>query len=51
MKKFRVFYWRETGDDCIDCEIDIEAVSFDAAYQKFRVMSRLTKIREITEII
>ena len=51
MKKFRVFYWRETGDDCIDCEIDIEAVSFDAAYQKFRITSPLTKIREITEII
>lgn len=50
MKKFRVFYWRETGDDCIDCEMDIEAFNFDEAYKKFREQKRLVKIREIREI-
>jgi hypothetical protein len=51
MKKFRVFYWKETGDDCIDCEIDLQAKSFDEAYKIFRDMYALVKIREITEIV
>lgn len=51
MKKFRVYYWRETGDDCIDCEIDIFAFNFDEAYLAFRNEKKLVKIREIKEVV
>jgi hypothetical protein len=50
MRKYRVYYWRETGDDCIDCEIDLMASSFDNAYKVFREAYRSVKIREITEL-
>lgn len=50
MKKYRVYYWRETGDDCIDCEIDLQAFNFDNAYKAFREEYKLVKIREIKEI-
>lgn len=50
MKKFRVFYWLETGNDCIDCEMDIEAFNFDEAYTKFRELKRLAKIEQIKQI-
>ena len=50
MKKFRVYYWRETGDDCIDCEKEIFAFSFDECYKSFRESYKLVKIREIREI-
>ena len=51
MKKFRVYYWIETGDDCIDCEIDLMASSFDEAFARFRHNNPFKKIREIKEII
>lgn len=50
MKKYRVYYWRETGDDCIDCEKIIEAYSFDVALKRFRADNPFVKIREIREI-
>ena len=50
MKKFRVYYGRETGDDCIDCEVDLQAFNFDNAYKAFRESYKLVKIREIKEI-
>jgi hypothetical protein len=50
MKKFKVFYWRETGDDCIDCEKEIEAASFDEAFERFRHNNPFVKIREICEL-
>jgi hypothetical protein len=50
MKKFRVFYWKETGNDCIDCEQDIMAYNFDEAFTKFREEKRLVKIRAIEHI-
>lgn len=51
MKKFKIYYWRETGDDCIDCEKEIEAASFDEAFERFRHNNPFVKIREIKEII
>jgi hypothetical protein len=50
MKTFRVFYWRETGNDCIDFEQDIMAYNFDEAFTKFREEKRLVKIRAIEQI-
>lgn len=50
MKKFRIYYWRETGDDCIDCEKEMLADSFDECYKAFRDNHRLVKIREIKEL-
>jgi len=50
MKKFRVFYWRETGNNCIDCEQDIMAYNFDESFTKFREEKRLVKIRAIEQI-
>lgn len=50
MKKYRVYYWRETGNDCIDCEIDILAFNFDECYKAFRESYKLVKIREIKEL-
>ncbi len=50
MRKYRVYYWRETGDDCIDCEVDLMASSFDNAYKVFREAYRSVKIREITQL-
>ncbi len=50
MKKFRIYYWKETGDDCIDCEKDVEDISFDKAYFNFREKNPFVKIREIREI-
>jgi hypothetical protein len=50
MKTFRVYYWRETGDDCIDCEMNIQAYSFDQAFEIFRGFYKLVKIRDIREI-
>jgi hypothetical protein len=50
MKKFRVYFWKETGDECIDREVEIVASNFDEAYKSFREAFRLVKIREIKEI-
>jgi hypothetical protein len=50
MQKYRVYYWRETGDDCIDCELDILAFSFDECYKAFKEKYRSVKIREITQL-
>jgi hypothetical protein len=50
MNKYRVYFWKETGDDCIDREVEIYASNFDEAYKAFREAFRLVKIREIKEI-
>jgi hypothetical protein len=50
MKKFRVYYWKHTNDDCIDCEKIIEAASFDEAFAIFKLFNPFVKIREIKEI-
>jgi len=47
MKTFRVYYWRETGDDCIDCEMNVQAYDFDEAYKIFRSIYKLVKIRSL----
>ena len=49
MRTFLVSYWKETGDDCIDCELLIKANNFDDSYKIFRDMYRLVKIRSIEE--
>ena len=51
MIKFRIYYRQETGDDCIDCEKDVYAGSFDQAYHEFKLLKPLVKIRAIKEII
>jgi hypothetical protein len=50
MQKYRVYFWRETGDDCIDCEIELVASNFDNAYKTFREAYKLVKIRDIREL-
>ena len=50
MKKFKIYYWRERNDDCIDCEKIIEAASFDEAFARFRHNNPFVKIREICEL-
>jgi len=50
MKKFRIYYWKHKNDECIDFEKDIEAVSFDEAFARFRNNNPFCKIREIKEI-
>jgi hypothetical protein len=50
MQKYRVYFWRETGDDCIDCEIELVASNFDNAYKAFREAYKLVKIRDIREL-
>lgn len=50
MKKFRVYYWRETGDDCIDCEKIVEEKDIEMALLQFKRKNPFVKIREIREI-
>jgi hypothetical protein len=49
MRTFLVSYWKETGNDCIDCELLIKANNFDDSYKIFRDMYRSVKIRSIEE--
>jgi hypothetical protein len=50
MKKFKIYYWIERNDDCIDCEKIIEAYTFDVALKRFRADNPFVKIREICEL-
>lgn len=47
MRKYLVFYWRETGDDKDWFEKIVEANSFDEALTKFRERNPLSKIDSI----
>lgn len=47
MKKYLVFYWRETGDDKDWFEKIVEANSFDEALVKFRERNPLSKVDSI----
>lgn len=47
MKKYLVFYWRETGDDKDWFEKIVEANSFDDALSQFRKTNPLSKIDSI----
>lgn len=51
MRTFEVSYWQETGNDCIDYEINIQARSFDHALEVFRSIYPLQKIRQIKELV
>ncbi len=50
MKKYRIYFWKETGDECIDREVEMMASNFDECYKAFREAFRLVKIRDIREI-
>lgn len=51
MRKYRVYYYREINDECVDCEIEIEARGFSEVFDVFskqvRVYKRIYKIEEI----
>ena len=47
MRKYLVFYWKETGDDCDWFERIVEANSLDEAISKFRKLNPLVKIESI----
>lgn len=47
MRKYLVFYWKETGDDCDWFERIVEASSLDEAISKFRKLNPLVKIDSI----
>jgi len=43
MKKFRVYYWKEINDECVDCEKDIEALDKEDALRIFKLQTRVYK--------
>ncbi len=50
MKTFRVYYWKERNDECVDCEIDIEAKDLFELPFIFEKKVRLGKINRIEEL-
>ena len=47
MKKYLIFYWKETGDDCNWFERVVEANSIDDALTSFRATNPLVKVDSI----
>ena len=51
MRKYRVYYYTEKHDECVDCEKEIEASCFENIYSVFReqvkVFKRIYKVEEI----
>jgi hypothetical protein len=50
MRKYKIFYWVETGDDCDWFEKIIEAHTIDDALAKFRDKNRLQRVDSIALI-
>jgi len=52
MKKYIVYYYTEKNDECVDCEIEVDAKNIIAAYfafeEKVKVYRRVYKIEEKT---
>ena len=51
MRKYRVHYYKEINDECVNCEIELEASSFENIYDVFkdrvRLFKRIFKVEEI----
>lgn len=51
MRKYRVYYYKEINDECVDCEKEIESRCFVEVFDRFveqvRVYKRIYKIEEI----
>lgn len=51
MRKYRAYYYKEINDECVDCEIELEASSFEDIYKtlrdRVRVFKRIYKVEEI----
>jgi hypothetical protein len=51
MRKFRIYYYIESNDECVDRELDIECNDIEMALHLFkkevRVYKRVYKIEEI----
>jgi hypothetical protein len=50
MKKWLVGYWKYQNDQWEDIEKEVEALTFDDAYNIFRLFNPTLKIRYIQEI-
>lgn len=52
MRKFRVYYYKEVNDECVDYELDIESKHISNIYEDFqekvRVFKRVYRIEEIS---
>ena len=48
MRKYLIFYWRETGDDCDWFKKVVEAPNIDLALALFRDRNRLVRIDSIS---
>jgi len=48
MRRYRVYYWKEINDECVDCEKEIEAPNISIALLRIDfVCKRIYKIEEI----
>lgn len=51
MRKYRVYYYKEINDECVDCEKEIESRHMVEVVSNFmdqvRVFKRIYKIEEI----
>ena len=48
MKKFKIYYWRETGDDCIDCDKEIMCFGNDEILH-FKLRMKIEKYLKISK--
>ena len=52
MRPYRVHYYKEINDECVDCEIVIEVPRIDNVISEFKekvqLFKRITKIEELS---
>jgi hypothetical protein len=52
MRSYRVYYYKEINDECVDCEIVIEVPRIDNVISEFKeqvqLFKRITKIEELS---
>jgi hypothetical protein len=51
IRKYRVYYYKEINDECVDCEIVIESDDIETVPFLFHDKIRLGKINRIEEIL
>lgn len=48
MRNYRIYYWEEINDECVDREVDVQAINISTALlQATFVCKRIYKIEEI----
>ena len=52
MRTYRVHYYKEINDECVDCELVVEVPKIDDVIAEFKskvsVFKRITKIEELS---